>query len=563
MSMAPTFADLPTKWVDYAGFDVMIVSLDKLETLTAKHPAQWSAIRDWLHNGGNLIVYGVGKKWQELDKLQRLLGLADKSQGESSEEVNLPSRGWTLPREALRRAELLDVSGGDGLAAVGEPQTPVVDVGASGDIAQTDPANVAPGNSTPSKHADTVRSDKARFVTRPCGLGMVAAIASTDQFDRGESFPWKWLYNTIGASRWQWPARFGATIYGANENFWSFLIPGVGLVPVTSFQILITLFVLVIGPVNYYLLRRWGKLNLTVLTVPIGALFLTAALLLYALYSDGLGVRLRARSMTHIDQRTGEANCWSRLSYYAGLAPAGGLVFSGDTAVVPLEVQPVASIEGGPRRAVDWTRTDSAKPNSPLEQRLSEGWLNSRTPTQLITARIRKTPARLEIQPTSASKAPQVKNHLGTAIDRLMLTDDDGNTFTANSIPDNSTVSFDEKASPNNIFQLFISNEPQVPNSNGEAGRGGFFGLNRRRPYYQGGIYAPPAYISPNSPAFTAAPQNGGLLERSFNEIGQAIAAGSLPPRTYVAVVEHSPEFQGGTSQAKEEASFHVVVGSW
>ena len=67
----------PTKWVDYTGFDVMIVSLNKLETLVTKHPAQWSAIRDWLHNGGNLIVYGVGKKWQELDKLQRLLGLDD------------------------------------------------------------------------------------------------------------------------------------------------------------------------------------------------------------------------------------------------------------------------------------------------------------------------------------------------------------------------------------------------------------------------------------------------------------------------------------------------------
>ena len=87
----------------------------------------------------------------------------------------------------------------------------------------------------------------------------MAAIASTDQFDQGEKFPWKWLYNTIGALRWQWSCATGSTLYGTNENFWNFLIPGVGLVPVTSFQILITLFVIVIGPVNYYLLRRWGS----------------------------------------------------------------------------------------------------------------------------------------------------------------------------------------------------------------------------------------------------------------------------------------------------------------
>ena len=42
VSTAPTFADLPTHWIDYTGFDLMIVSLDKLQTLSDKHPAQWS-----------------------------------------------------------------------------------------------------------------------------------------------------------------------------------------------------------------------------------------------------------------------------------------------------------------------------------------------------------------------------------------------------------------------------------------------------------------------------------------------------------------------------------------
>ena len=53
--------------------------------------------------------------------------------------------------------------------------------------------------------------------------------------------------------------------------FANLLVPGVGLAPVTEFHVLITLFVLVIGPVNYWLLKRWRRLHLMVLTVPLAA----------------------------------------------------------------------------------------------------------------------------------------------------------------------------------------------------------------------------------------------------------------------------------------------------
>src|SRR5262249_52995300 len=148
-----------------------------------------------------------------------------------------------------------------------------------------------------------------------------------------------------------------------------------------------TLFVIVLGPVNYYVLRRFGKLNLTVLTVPVGALLAAAALLLYALVEDGLSVRARARSFTQLDQRNGEAACWSRLSFYAGLAPSGGLQFTEDTAVVPLTLQALANDEQA-TRVLDWLPSDRAKSDSPLEQHMTSGWLYSRTPTQFITARI-------------------------------------------------------------------------------------------------------------------------------------------------------------------------------
>ena len=102
-------------------------------------------------------------------------------------------------------------------------------------------------------------------------------------------------------------------------------MPGIGLTPVGSFLVLIALFVVLIGPVNYYLLRRWRRLYLLLVTVPAGAALRDAALFAYALICDGLGVRVRVRGLIEIDQRVGRTVSWSRQSYYAGLAPSQGL----------------------------------------------------------------------------------------------------------------------------------------------------------------------------------------------------------------------------------------------
>ena len=121
--------------------------------------------------------------------------------------------------------------------------------------------------------------------------------------------PWIWVW-TVGGVLW-------GLVFG--------LIPGVGSAPVNSFLVLISLFVVAIGPVNYFLLQRQRKLYLLLITVPLGAGVVTSALFIYALVSDGLGVRARARSLTRIDQTSGRTVSWSRQSYYAGLAPSAGM----------------------------------------------------------------------------------------------------------------------------------------------------------------------------------------------------------------------------------------------
>ena len=109
---------------------------------------------------------------------------------------------------------------------------------------------------------------------------------------------------------------------------------------------------------------------------------------------------VRARSFTELDQRRGEAVCWSRLSYYAGLSPSKGLTFSGDTAVYPLRIGPGSASMDRQKPSpmeMEWVE---AEPNAadPLpSQHFSSDWLPARVPTQFVTVRARKTAARLNV----------------------------------------------------------------------------------------------------------------------------------------------------------------------
>src|SRR5262249_50201700 len=124
--------------------------------------------------------------------------------------------------------------------------------------------------------------------------------------------------------------------------------------------------------------------------------------------------RGRVRSLTLLDQQHGESVSWSRVSYYAGVAPSGGLRFSTDTAVYPI-MPP-----GAPQtsRTTDWTDG----------QRMPVGWLRSRTPTQLLTIHYQPSSEQITVA-TSSTGTARVTNHLGASIQRLVVADESGQFY--------------------------------------------------------------------------------------------------------------------------------------
>lgn len=513
-------ADLPTRWLDYSGLDMVYLSLSELKDLIAKHPQQWQAMATWVRTGGNLWVCGIGDKWEHMEELERLLEMPEPLAVDSA----APSgpAGWEEP-DWKRRDEA--VIGATRMYGGTNISTPVTSV---------------PGSTT----NNSKKQNQAPFVLRDLGQGQVVAFADDDPLTNN-TVNWAWVLNTVGPHRWQWYRRHGVSFQRDNPEFWEFLIPGVGLAPVIQFQVLITLFVLFIGPVNFLLLRRWQKLNLLMITVPASAAFITFCLVAYALVADGLGIRARVRSFTAIDQRRKEAVCWARLSYYAGLSPSRGLTFPVDTTVYPVE----HNADGGsyrtnrPLRRIDWR--DS--------QDLTAGWLSARTPTQLLTVSTRATDDKLEIAEADGA-SPTVTNRLGGKIVKLVLVDESGKYFTGADVAIDGKTTLVEIAADKAQRELYaLSNQDPLARPAGmNANNYGLFGVRQRYYYYS------------NSGTDLDAPSlRTGVLERGIGASCSMSSSHKLGPRTYVAVMETSPEVSIGVESAREESSFHVILGRW
>jgi len=517
---------LPRHWREYTNLDVVCLRVDDLVALKTR-PDAFLALRRWVAAGGNLWVYGVGSGWQRLKEVESLLDLATEPRHGSA-----ASRGWSLPDRGLYQ---------EGLRGLGDYYTS----GLPGGMRMTVGPDGRPVEVTESPPPPV--PDEAPFVFRSLGMGQVVALADRDPFP-GDQYLWRWLLNSTGSTRWLWYQRHGLSMLDSNPDFWNFLIPGVGLAPVNAFLVLISLFVVAIGPINYLLLRRWRRLHLLLVTTPASAALVTASLFGYAFFADGLSTRLRVRSVTHVDQRRGEAVCWSRLSYYSGLAPSDGLRFPDDVAVIPLAFLPIEMQNA--ERTLVWQDG----------QWLSRGWIASRRPTQFLTVRSRASRHRLELAAApDASGACEFTNHLATRIEQVVIRGKDGAYYRAKDVAPGARV----KAPPvkpdiaaRDLQQVFLANQPQfLPGADRQSmtNAANTSWMRNRFFWYFSRVQLP-------DPAVNTSRLEASLGQPFFSDSSEDLR---LRPGSYLAVVEKSPEVATGAPAARLQAGFHVILGTW
>lgn len=515
---------LPTRWIDFTCFDLAFITLADAEGMAANQPAAWKALCDWAASGPTLCVCDMELSAQQLARLDSLLGQTGPSNATDAADSAIPGIPWKTPNPGrdLEEITALKVVERSTEIAADEKESPT---------SQPEPRVSPPPDAKP-------------FVYRPFHRGRVVAM-ETDQPLAADRHEAAWLLNELDGKSWMWYQRHGMSWHRENLDYWNWIVPGIGRAPVGTFLLLITAFVLVIGPVNYFFLRRRKRLYLLLVTVPAGAGLVTLALFAYALLSDGLGVRVRVRSFTEIDQRAGHAVSWSRQSYYAGLAPSGGLKFPERAAVLPIDQYPAERHNGqlGMQQLV-WSEG----------QNLASGYVGARSTAQFLV--VESGPSRRGLQ-VAAGQLPgqwQATNSLDAAVDTLIVKDDAGRVLRAKDLASGESrllASVDPLVAQQELQASLGANRPAFPPGY-QAGYSGGLGFSSR-------YYRTWSNVDRNLPDPSFA---SGILERSI----QAALGGdvrSWPPRSYVAITRTSPGVSLGHERAREEAGFHVVYGTW
>jgi hypothetical protein len=535
LDMVPP-GEIPERWIELSQFDLIIIPLADLRALAASEPKRVRALAEWAAGGPLLVVSGVGSDFAGLAEIEQLLALPPLEAASGGE---IP-RGWTPPPAAAHTAIL---------------QSQIEDFEETSQL-QLQPmrggyryVNPVPpqGNAAyrRGQKPDTLAAPaQPPFAVRPIGLGVVAGMATDNPFP-GQDSDWIWLFNSIPRRHWTWYQRNGFSLHRENGDYWRFLIPGVGEAPALSFLILVSLFAVVIGPVNYLLLGKTGRYYLLLITVPLGALLVTGGLFSYALMTDGLGVRLRARSFTDLDQSCGRAVAWSRQSYYASIAPSRGLVFPADATVFPILYQPGQRFNSGnrPDNSLHWDE----------QQNLTRGYITSRTTTQFMVLRATQSQDRLSVtEGRSPGSPPHVANQLKTRIRLVILRDRRGDFWKGENLADGQGAALAAVTAADAaalLKQLIGADPPELPEGYDPSLHNTAFSMFM------------PSYGWYNVDASATQP----LMATSILESNLAYATrpGDMARGSYLAIVTSSPTAPTGVPRVREEASLHVIRGRY
>lgn len=485
---------LPDTWLAYSGLDMVVTSA---ETLGKLDSLQRKAILDWALTGGCVAVFS--DKLQG-DELRNTIDDLTKSQPSAAASWNPVSQQFRRP---IDRVQVDDHE-------INGPSRP--------------------GNAEDFKWPDT----QEFLQLRKYGQGMIASLPS-QPFD-GTYQDWAWLLYGIEFRQQILPKRLGVSGRSKNEDFLAFLIPGVRSVPVIAFAVAMSLFAILIGPVNYYILAKRKRQGFLLVTIPAIAILSSLAMFAFSFVAHGVSVRSRVRSVTWIDQESQSAVSLARIAWFAGFAPSDGLVFSTSTAFVP-----IWHANGGfSNGSVDWTES----------QNLAAGFLRSRTRTQALTIGVRDERGRLTVTPNSDSENTaamlNVTSGLEWPLEALIVWDDGGNAFATDAVEPGQAVTLTRFSHHDgaDFRKLIRQSSPEIPIE----------------------------LTSPSNELFDITPvrRSGdgysvshGQLERAISEVANKLQPQDVSlARHYVAIAAEPPGIEFGTEVTIVDG-WHLVIGRY
>jgi hypothetical protein len=173
--------------------------------------------------------------------------------------------------------------------------------------------------------------------------------------------------------------------------------------------------------VAYRRTSKIGRSYLMFAIAPLLAGLTTIAMFTYGILSDGFGTRARIRQLTWVDGASGDAGERVRSTYFAGVRPADGLQFSGDTELMIYR-------EG---TGQSWEDLDRLPPSVLGEVRveadrqvLQSTFLPSRQLRQFITHRPRHDVGYLQLNPgVDQTQPPEIASGFSFEIQQVVVRD--------------------------------------------------------------------------------------------------------------------------------------------
>ena len=411
---------LHNTWLGYSQLDVIIVAEPVLQRIESQSPQAYQALLDWIVAGGNLWVH---HPTTEPSTLLR--------------QVNPqhPVASQLLPANSVK--SVIDPTGDNDTSDLAYDSWNEVQKQSShynysrqnkpfkqrGDVFQElKAAGHAFANVVP--QADLAKQMRIGKY----GAGRVLVLDSEEPFPGSFQF---WVSAGLVTSHEQlrWIDRNGVDIAAGNESYWSWLIPSVGRPPVRTFLIVNTLFVIVIGPLCYFVLRRYHRLYLLYFFAPALALLVTTSLFAYALAVDGTRTKTRIRQISWIDPSGGSVLEQSRQTYYSVFG-TDDLRFPADVLVSPLVNRPIRdryrsrSSSAAGQGSVRWSEE---------HQWFGGSFLPPRDQAQYLVTRPRRLNA--EFGFSFKSDHAELNNGFGVSIERFVVRDRNRRFFVGENIP--------------------------------------------------------------------------------------------------------------------------------
>ena len=295
-------SQLPRNWLGLANTKMLLISLTDLE-IACESEDTCTALRDWVTVGGKLVVHSCSRS--ELrnspERIRRLL-IAETSR----DSYSPASPDWLLPTQKIldfelyitRRQRYYGVTPSDAIS-IGEERT--------GFSIQRQ-----------IKAVDEF-GDGDEFVIQPFNRGHTIAVF--DDMTQWKNSQWRGLFNSVAALPNHLLREIGADNREQTEVP-GFRIPNVGDPPVRAFQVLVSIFVVLVGPVFYYVLSKSGKMHLLYFLAPFLSLLACVGIVTFALATEGLTTVGRVHTVTYLDHRLNSAVQHSRYVFYSPSVPA-------------------------------------------------------------------------------------------------------------------------------------------------------------------------------------------------------------------------------------------------